>query len=208
VTFNIKTMFRHVLSIKTRFCIVALGVFAVSFLSGNLGAPSYLRHLQTHPMEGRLLKGPFPYGFYPYTPPSGEFLAKARKSWSSDFKRIVLNNIASVTICCALATVVFFFPYVHTTVNGLLLGITFYVDGPSMFLKRCLPQGVIEEPLFLIIAAAGYQVGWTIFKASWKDKKGIIVQQFKFLSIIWVQCSLLLIVAAFLETYVRLYIFL
>ena len=65
MTFNIKTMFPHVLSIKMRFCIVALGVFAVSFFSGNLGAPAYLERLQTHPMEGRLLKGAFPYGFYP-----------------------------------------------------------------------------------------------------------------------------------------------
>ena len=114
----------------------------------------------------------------------------------------------SATVCLALGAVVFFFPSIWITLQGLLFGLLSYIDGWPMFLRRMMPHSLLEIPLAVFTAAAATQIGWTIFR-SWKSGcRRVFAEQVRSLGVVWLQVSGLLVVAAILESYVRSHLFL
>ena len=135
-------------------------------------------------------------------------LLKERQDSFVHFKSFLRPNIVSASICLALGAVVFFFPSIWIALQGLLFGVLSFIDGWPMFLSRMMPHSLLEIPLAVFTAAAATQIGWTIFR-SWKSGcRRVCAEEVRSLGVVWLQVSGLLVIAAILESYVRLHVFL
>ena len=200
-------IFCRALRVKPKFWILAIGLFVVAFSFGRLVAPSYVKYLRAHPEARSPLRRGFPPGYPGYAPPSGDSLVAARRASFDRFEEFSLHNIEGAGISLAGGAIVFFLPCVTIAINGMGLGVTSYIDGWQMFFQRMMPHSLLEYPVLLFVNAAGTQIGWTIFQSVRDRNRQVVGDQLRVLAAVWLLASLLLIVAAFMETYIKFFFF-
>jgi stage II sporulation protein M len=116
------------------------------------------------------------------------------------------NNVIKCFLVVVLGLAVGIAPLLFTVANGIVIGIvigaTIGKTGLLYVLVGILPHGIIEMPMVFISAAIGLKLGYDVLRALvqkkvpiWKDiKEGLLIFVF------WV--APLLLVAAFMETFV------
>ena len=116
------------------------------------------------------------------------------------------NNVIKCFLVVVLGLAAGVAPLLFTVANGIVIGIvvgaTIGKTGLPYVLVGILPHGVIEMPMVFLSAAIGLKLGWDVLRALvrkqvpiWKDiKEGLLIFVF------WV--APLLLVAAFMETFV------
>jgi len=116
------------------------------------------------------------------------------------------NNVIKCFLVVVLGLAAGIAPLLFTVANGVVIGIvvgaTIGKTGLLYVLVGLLPHGVIEMPMVFISAAIGLKLGMDVLRALiqkkvpiWKDiKEGLLIFVF------WV--APLLLVAAFMETFV------
>lgn len=198
---------RQALCVKPKFWILVIGLSVIGFSFGRLIAPPYVKYLRAHPEVPSPLKSGFLPGYPSYSPPSGATLIRSRQASFDRFREFSKHNIWGASISLAGGAIVFFSPCIVIAINGMGLGVTSFIDGGQMFFLRMMPHSLLEYPALLFVNAAGTQIGWTIFQSVRARNRRVVGEQLWLLAAVWLLASLLYLVAAFMETYIKFYVF-
>lgn len=126
------------------------------------------------------------------------------------FANNALKCLLVVLLGLAFGIVPAFFMLANGLILGIVIGVTMSRTGLLYVLAGTLPHGIIELPMVFISAAIGLKLGVLALKALFGKKEGLFDKVKEALLIYFVWIFPLLLLSAFVETFVTstiLYLF-
>jgi stage II sporulation protein M len=126
------------------------------------------------------------------------------------FANNAIKCLLVVLLGLAFGIVPAFFMLANGLILGIVIGVTMSRTGLLYVLAGTLPHGIIELPMVFISAAIGLKLGVLALKALFGKKEGLLDKVTEALLIYFVWIFPLLLLSAFVETFVTstiLYLF-